>query len=201
MGNYLSWWRNDTEVRSVENIRKCEHTLSTTFIAAASYGHIERLKALLKSGADVKQVDLNKALCGAALNGHDDCLEMLIEAGADVNVNPVITETFTPLEGAARRGFDSCVKSLIKAGADVKKRGYLALKEAAKHGKVECCDLLIQAGVDVNTTSARGITPLMSAAAGFYGPVKPQKNLVNCAQLLLRRKAQINKINPDGWNA
>ena len=83
----------------------------------------------------------------------------------------------------------------------MKKRGYLALKEAAKHGKVECCDLLIQAGVDVNTTSARGFTPLMSAAAGFYGPVKPHKNLVNCAQLLLRRKAQINKINVDGWSA
>ena len=201
MGDYLSLLRNDTEVRCAENRRKCENTVSTTFIAAASNGQIERLKALLKSGGGVKRVDLNKALCGTAFHGQDDCLEMLIEAGADVNVNPVISETFTPLEGAVRRGFDRCVKLLIQAGADVKRRGNFALKEGATHGKVECCDLLLQAGVDVNTAGFRGVTPLMSAAAGFYGPVKPHKNLVNCPPLFLRRKAQINQINADGWNA
>ena len=81
-----------------------ENMASTTFIAAASNGDIGHLKQLLKSGAGVKRVDLNKALCQAAFNNHNDCLEVLIEAGADVNVNPVIRETFTPTRGSRTQG-------------------------------------------------------------------------------------------------
>ena len=132
--------------------------------------HVECLKEFLKSD-NVKQVDLNKALCKAAVGGHDDCLNLLIKAGADVNVNPDVCESFTPLEGTARRGFDRCVKLLLEAGADVNTRGHIALKEAATHGKVECCDLLIKAGVDVNALGFQGYTPLMSAAVGIYGNV------------------------------
>ena len=177
---------------------ECKKSGNITFTILK--GHVECLKELLKIRSIVKQINLNDTLYFATCHGQHKCMEVLIETGAGVNATP-IGESYNPLEAASQSGFNNCVKLLLQAGADVNMRGHSALKEAATHGKVECCDLLIKAGADVNTADHLGYTPLMSAAKGIHTYVNHTTAVIECVRLLLRRNAQINRKNKNGFNA
>lgn len=59
----------------------------TPLIQAAAWNKVDRLKALIAAGADLKETDASgwSALMYAAADSHSDALEVLLKAGADPN--------------------------------------------------------------------------------------------------------------------
>ena len=166
----------------------------TELIEASKQGHVDCVRALIKSGGDVNKGDVNRyrtrraggktALMHAAGNGHHQCVEVLLEAGADVNV--VDSNNETALLLAVEQGQDICVDKLIKAGADVNKRTSplrTVLWDALIGDRVKCLDFLVQAGSDVNLQNAFRWTPLMYAA---------NKGLGDCLLILVKGGADVN---------
>ncbi len=66
-----------------------------SFKIAAHCGHLEIVKELIKSGADVnaKSNNSNTALMGAAVYGDLEIIKELINSGADINAKNNINET------------------------------------------------------------------------------------------------------------
>lgn len=100
---------------------------------------IEKIKSLLKQGADVNATDkYGDTLLGkAAAGGYKYVCEFLITNGADVN----------------------------KANDD----GRTALMRAAGSGYINVCELLVKNGADVNATDRKGNNALMHAMNGQPG--------------------------------
>ena len=72
-----------SEIKKVHNIRQF-----TPLIAAAHRCHLQIVRLLIESGADVNFVlDYRTALNVAAQWGHYKCVELLIELGAHVNMD------------------------------------------------------------------------------------------------------------------
>ena len=88
---------------------------------AARVGHLEVVRLLLDSGAEVDRVvrgDEN-ALIQASGGGHIDIVELLIAAGADVNARVDAGREYrTPLGQAKRHGHDDVVRLLEAHGAN-----------------------------------------------------------------------------------
>eukprot|EP00798_Chlamydomonas_sp_ICE-L_P022308 gene22308-biopygen30990 len=87
-------------------------TDSTPLFEAARHGHVECIKALLDSGADVniKDIDGITPLQGAALHGHDECVKALLGHDADVNVKD--TQGHSALDQALRSGPNNVVDAI-----------------------------------------------------------------------------------------
>src|SRR3990167_526540 len=98
-------------------------SLKTALHYAAELGDLNRIKNLLKDGAQINikagRKQSNTALLLALLNDNDDVAAYLIEQGADVNINN--NEGVTPLHIAMARGKFNLVKQLINKGADFQK--------------------------------------------------------------------------------
>ncbi len=139
---------------------------------AAMDGNVERVRELLRSGADVNaaQGDGMTALHWAAEIGSEDLADVLVYAGANIKAVTRIGG-FTPLHVASRNGNANVVRTLLAAGADANARtttGETALHFAAGAGGTEVARALIEHGVDVNAVEgSAGQTALMFAAA--YG--------------------------------
>lgn len=116
-------------------------------IEAAALGKLQRVKELLREGADP--------------NGHLDSIK----------------ERKTPLAEAARHGHADVAAVLLAAGAEVDKpvgerlgsRGVTPLMQAAEHGHEEVAAVLLKHGANVHATDAAvfgsgGFTPLHHAA-------------------------------------
>ena len=86
---------------------------------AATRNDEEKLKILLRGGAQVDAPDIHKhtALSLAAAKGHERCCMELIKCGADVNRRD--THGTTILEVAAGAGHIQVVQQLVEAGAEV----------------------------------------------------------------------------------
>jgi hypothetical protein len=105
---------------------------------AVNNDDLEKVRALLKEGADVNARDhWGTALHAAALhNRRNDIIRILLDAGADVNSKDYW--------------------------------GMLPLQWAAFNGSIESAKLLLDKGADVNATDNHGKTPLVSAAHGKH---------------------------------
>jgi ankyrin repeat protein len=92
----------------------------TPIRAAALYGHVDCIRLLIQSGADVnfKSTGNKDALMGAAMGGHTACVALLLEAGADTSSLNDFGET--ALDLASTNGFIDCVEA-IKAEIEKKK--------------------------------------------------------------------------------
>jgi len=190
-------WFGDQEVLykifhyPIENIKG----LTPTHFAA-SEGHIDCLRLLIASGADVNKPDNtvknNTPAHIAASKGHVDCLRLLISNGADLNTHSSLD--ITPLQIACQFDNFGCVDVLLKAGAVDDEEGkaskYLVdhpLHLAIDMDNVERVRELLASGIDINKKSNQyEYTPTYIAA--FEGHI-------DCLRLLIENGADVNIPN------
>ena len=93
--------------------------LNKQLIEAARNDEVDRVKRLIKNGADVNAKDYNQwtPLHYASCNGSITLVEMLLEKGADINSKK--NDQRIPLHLAALKGNVELVILLLEKGADV----------------------------------------------------------------------------------
>jgi ankyrin repeat protein len=170
-------------------------------LAAMSDQSAATVRLLLERGADAKALDRDQTstLVAAAYGNDTDTLRQLLKAGAPVNqANAAGT---TPLMNAAANGNEEAVKLLLAAGANVNAvagppaqkvmngtidlGGFTPLILASAYGPAAVVRTLLDGGADVNAREARGMTPLMYAAATDHGDIE-------IARMLVARGADLN---------
>ena len=85
---------------------------------SAKYGNANRVKSLIKQGANVNAKDENgwTALMWASMLGHFEIVKILVENGADINVRD--KNGFTALTEATRGEYVEVAKYLKSKGAN-----------------------------------------------------------------------------------
>jgi hypothetical protein len=142
---------------------------------AATLNYVERVRKLLKKGADpnVQDDQDQTPLHIAASGGYVEIARLLLEHGADPNMQDIDGET--PLHYAVRRGHVEVVKLLLKHGADPNiqdKDGRTPLHKATSKGRVDIVRLLLEHGADPSIRNRDGRTPLdLAREAGYHGVV------------------------------
>jgi len=155
-------------------------------LAAAKRGDRERVRALIKGGADVtsSQPDGTTALHWAVHWSDNDLTNLLLQAHADPNAATDLG--VTPLALACENAAGAIVQRLLSAGADPNRTAPgrpPVLMMCARSGTADGVAALISRGADVNAVEPqRGQTALMWAAARGQSDV---------LRLLLAHKADI----------
>jgi cytochrome c2 len=134
---------------------------------AVKNGSAEDVARLLKSGADIDEVDFlaGSPLHIAAVRGKDQVIGILIENGADLNTVE-FGNSATPLHWAALAGHINTAERLIAAGADLDARTDFddtPLIVALDNGKLDVAKALIEAGADILTENDLGLSPIQLA--------------------------------------
>jgi ankyrin repeat protein len=127
----------------------------TALHAAATRNHVDVVRRLLSSGADVdaRTEDGVTPLLNAACAGRP-VIEALLAAGANAAAKDR-GQGWRPLDRFADYANAAGVELVLKAGADVDAEdfnGGTALANAAEAGCEECVELLLAAGVDATRT-------------------------------------------------
>ena len=142
--------RPDEVMESIRNIESAYHLCRTnhSVAEAAASGNIEKIRELIKAGADVNEKNSHSfsALMIAARTGNIDMMKVLIDAKADVNESD---DGFTALMAAIAYGRIDAVKYLIEAKADVNAKtsdGDTALMYASSNIYPDLVAALLQAG-------------------------------------------------------
>ncbi len=142
---------------------------------ASEAGHLEIVRSLIESGADVNERDKYHwtPLRWASMKGRFEVAKFLIEYGADVNI-PDATG-WTPLHVAARDGHVDVVHLLLNHGADVnaKKQNqwsalHLALLCDDSESAFEIVKALLEQGANVHVRNDKGQTPFQMASRRRY---------------------------------
>jgi ankyrin repeat protein len=185
---------------------------STALHYATESNDPEMTRLLLRAGADARRANRYgmTPLHLAAVNGNAPLIRELLDAGADANA--VLPEGETVLMTAARTGSADSLKLLLDRGAKVDSRdkwyGESALMWAAAQNHAEAVSVLIARGAQVdgrstlqtnaNRRAGQSIlslgnwTPLMYAA---------RENATDAGRALVKGKAGLNLVDPDGASA
>jgi ankyrin repeat protein len=136
---------------------------------AAQTGDVEKVKTLIRAGADVESRSdgQHTPLMVAVYYGHYEVAKILIEAGADVNAAHSTDHTvlYHALESYQLR--PEGIQLLVDAGVnmDYTPLRWAILYAGAKSEAPEIMAMLIEAGADVNEQTQFGFTVLMFAAS------------------------------------
>ena len=144
----------------------------TPLYVAAEGSHLEILRTLLQSGADVNLRSWRGTALNSAVRRSDTTsTELLLEAGADPdtrdeNDNPVVFEAAKVLKIDDLRPAAQIVKLLHKHGANLKARDNsqsTLLHVAAEACNLEAVEMLLAEGLDPDVVDNMGQTPLQKA--------------------------------------
>ncbi|PVI04898.1 ankyrin [Periconia macrospinosa] len=143
---------------------------ATPLSAAASGGHLEVLKSLIKNGPRVKRQKESYAgwrmIYFAAHHGYSDVIEYLISQGE--NIRSVTIKSCSPGPLVAATGYISAIGLLLKKGLRVELR---MIHCAAAQGQAGVVKYLIDQGADLQ------ISPQEPGECGESGPVLVQSGL------------------------
>jgi hypothetical protein len=141
------------EVNTVKMLVNCIDVSCTTdyyphntpLIYAADNGHVDVVRVLLASGANLEGTNgvQRTALHNAATKGHLEVCRLLLDWGA--KVDPLDKWKDSPLHDAARMGNLLVVKLLVERGADVRLKngvGETASRKARREGHSYVADWL-----------------------------------------------------------
>lgn len=131
-----------------------------TLLEAIEAGDLNRLKELIKSGADVNEFDEYTALSKAVELGRTDIVRELLKAGADADLGGLQV----PICIAAHAGTTEIIELLLKAGADVNSQaegGDSALMCAAAKGNLNLVKRLLKAGAAPKLEDEDGQTAIL----------------------------------------
>jgi ankyrin repeat protein len=141
--------------------------LKPELVAAAEAGDLERVRALLESGADPNQPRTFSALEAASASAFPEIVREMLNHGASVNQRDSAGRNAIRVVGLSaigdkRENPAEVVRVLAAAGADVNVQdnyyGNTALHEAPDAATAKA---LIEAGADINRRNQDGQTPLM----------------------------------------
>lgn len=150
----------DVNYRNLDNSKKKKRPKGYSLLfVAASKGHVEAVKLLLRAGAfvDLTTVYGSTPLIRASRNGRVEIVEILLAMGADVN--HVNNYGSSSLMWASRGGHLEVMDKLIEALADVNLMaidGDTALISASRHNKYEAVQKLVQNNAYINVTNIVG---------------------------------------------
>merc|ERR1719203_1826012 len=133
---------------------------------AAAAGHLEIVRLLVKSGANVNSTTKTNStpLRAACFDGHFEIVKYLVEHNADIEV--ANRHGHTCLMIACYKGHFKIAKYLIDIGADVNRKsvkGNTALHDCAESGSLDIMKLLLISGARIDV-DAYGMTPLLAAS-------------------------------------
>jgi len=133
---------------------------------AAAAGHLDIVKLLSKSGANVNSTTKTNStpLRAACFDGHYEIVKYLVEHNADIEV--ANRHGHTCLMIACYKGHYKIAKYLIEIGADVNRKsvkGNTALHDCAESGSLDIMKLLLSSGARIDV-DAYGMTPLLAAS-------------------------------------
>ncbi|XP_065688913.2 ankyrin repeat domain-containing protein 42 isoform X2 [Patagioenas fasciata] len=165
----------------------------TSVHEAVRAGDVEQLASMIKSGADINEVDLTHKftpLHCAAHSGSLECLHWLLWHGADTT--RVTAGGWTAAHLAAIRGQDACMQALLIKGANAEAQddgGCTPIHLAAAHGQSYTLQTILRTGANINVSDRNDWKPVHYAA--FHGRL-------GCLQLLVRWGACVDDVDNNG---
>ena len=160
----------DDAPRPELHLRETEHDYQLRLFTLISLGEHEKLRQLVRVGADVNLPDHEgrPPLLFAAMHGQAQCVEALLQLGADMNGRDRLGNT--ALHVAARAAHAEIATLVLArsagsakgAGADVDVQSYAGrtpLHLAAAAGSVEVVELLCEAGCTLDSEVVAPHTP------------------------------------------
>jgi len=199
------WWKavehgDDVQLKAMispETLAKRTSKYSQTALMIAAAEGLEQMASdLIKAGAEIDAVDVNKdtALHYAAQFKNPRLIELLLQAGANPNLKDKFGET--PLIKCAYNGNRLGVISLLNHKADpsvAQPRWGTPLHFAVGHGDLKAVNLLLSHGAGVQARDRSGATPLLVSVKWYAHPW--------ITTPLLKAGADIQAKDKDGRNA
>lgn len=173
--------------------------LRTPLILAVITNDIERVKELLKLGADVSIVDFggNNALHRAADGNRLEILNIILDTNIDINLKTHRGYKSTALCSVSSSLFPiplPKLQTLLEHGADPNIPDKYKMTPlhwvAAFQEDLEVLKILLKFGANVNNKDNKGVTVLMSAAI---------KGILECVQIVVLAGAEMNVAAKDGF--
>lgn len=199
-------------IRSGANVNAVQADGTSALLWAVYRIDHDVAQALLERGANPngRNTLATTPLCEAVTIADARLVAMLLKAGADPNLGN--EDGQTPLMIAARNGSLPLVQMLVKAGARVNEReryrGQTALMWAVAGSSVEVVEFLVRnkAEVDARSTVNDWGNQITSEPRAQYRPAggltallyATRSGCLECARLLLKAGADINRPTPEG---